>query len=135
MERLKGYGKFTDMASDYRFTFQYGEIKRLTRLLMAQSDMTFTFQYGEIKSGAASTSKLVERNLHSSMERLKVSSTSEKHKLCYHLHSSMERLKVIKDAWSESLKKFTFQYGEIKSLNTVENLTPKKNIYIPVWRD
>jgi len=35
----------------YKFTFQYGEIKRLQSLKTVSYAPAFTFQYGEIKSG------------------------------------------------------------------------------------
>ena len=48
-------GGFTHANVNYRFTFQYGEIKRARRGGFETARKIFTFQYGEIKSapGAA----------------------------------------------------------------------------------
>ena len=52
------------------------------------------------------------------------------------LHSSMERLKgkILVFPQDCSLK-FTFQYGEIKSISDGSPTVLQVAIYIPVWRD
>ena len=51
MERLKGSDQARRTAAIFKFTFQYGEIKRPTKSDALYTQMVFTFQYGEIKSG------------------------------------------------------------------------------------
>ena len=50
MERLKALHELLDMHRAHRFTFQYGEIKRLWGCHPRRKALSFTFQYGEIKS-------------------------------------------------------------------------------------
>ena len=78
MERLKAVLQLYQDKTVLKFTFQYGEIKRVLHNGVAEILVSFTFQYGEIKSRASLRKRPKGTDLHSSMERLKVESTFAK---------------------------------------------------------
>ena len=56
--------------------------------------------------------------------------------LIFYLHSSMDRLETLQRIFKRvSNSLFTFQYGQIRNLNSSKILLLLKKIYIPVWID
>ena len=97
----------------WKFTFQYGEIKRQIKKLEKYIHDLFTFQYGEIKSIAAGGHTFYKLAFTFQYGEIKSTCYNVPSGRLTYLHSSMERLKVVQ---------------------IVDDI-PKTSIYIPVWRD
>ena len=123
------------MAVSLKFTFQYGEIKRLSGVTGTGGLVKFTFQYGEIKSGRHTGQYSRVNNLHSSMERLKVMYGNFITGRYLNLHSSMERLKD--EAELDRLQRALNLHSSMERLKALldRRYDCEYTIYIPVWRD
>ena len=98
--------------------------------------VSFTFQYGEIKSTWQYAQSVVDKDLHSSMERLKVGLRNVHYaKMTIFTFQYGEIKSQPRSVGILYYYRFTFQYGEIKSIARARKEAAGARIYIPVWRD